>query len=204
MAMDVPGARTKHRPAYLKVAFATIGCILGFCGLAPAQQPIAPIDFRPFVDGRNWIVRQPLVYTIGVSKDSLTVPIGFVTDFASIPQVFHYLLRQNGFYLLPAVVHDYLYWTQTCTRDQSTNTSTAVPASQSRPRLFSDHVHGSSPRHDHVISDHNHGFYHYSSSSLCPYPFHPCPVPRFRNNFSGLISQSLWPSLVKYTAAGVR
>jgi hypothetical protein len=45
--------------------------------------------------------------------------VGFVTDFASIPQVFHSLLRQNGLYLLPAVVHDYLYWKQTCTRDQA-------------------------------------------------------------------------------------
>jgi hypothetical protein len=78
-----------------------------------------PVDFRPFVDGRNWIVRQPLIYTIGISKDSLTVPAGFVTDFASIPQVFHSLLRQNGNYLLPAVVHDYLYWKQSCTREQS-------------------------------------------------------------------------------------
>ena len=47
------------------------------------------------------------------------MPMGFFTDFASIPQVFHSLLRQNGFYLLPAVVHDYLYWKQTCTRDQA-------------------------------------------------------------------------------------
>jgi len=54
-----------------------------------------------------------------VSKDSITIPSGFVTDFASIPQIFHSLLRQNGSYLLPAVVHDYLYWKQTCTRDQS-------------------------------------------------------------------------------------
>lgn len=31
-----------------------------------------------------------------------------------------------------------------------------------------------------------------------------CPVPQIWNNFFRLISQSLWPSLVKYTAAGVR
>ncbi len=84
-----------------------------------AQQPIEPVDFRPFVDGRHWIVRQPLTYTVGISKDSVTVPVGFVTDFASIPQVFQSIIRQNGLYLLPAVVHDYLYWKQTCTREQS-------------------------------------------------------------------------------------
>jgi len=108
-----------NRRSYSTFALTIIACILATRGSAPAQQPILPVDFRPFVDGRNWIVRQPLVYTIGVSKDSLTVPVGFVTDFASIPQVFHSLLRQNGLYLLPAVVHDYLYWKQTCTRDQA-------------------------------------------------------------------------------------
>jgi len=84
-----------------------------------AQQPIAPVDFRPFVDGRNWIVRQPLVYRIGVSNDSITVPPGFVTDLASIPPALQSIIQQNGPYLLPAVVHDYLYWKQTCTRDQA-------------------------------------------------------------------------------------
>jgi hypothetical protein len=31
-----------------------------------------------------------------------------------------------------------------------------------------------------------------------------CPVPRIRNTNSGQISQSVWPSLFRYTAAGVR
>jgi hypothetical protein len=86
---------------------------------APAQQPIAPVDFRPFSDGMHWIVRQPLVYRIGVSQDSITVPVGFVTDFASIPQALQAIIRANGPYILPAVVHDYLYWKQACTRQQA-------------------------------------------------------------------------------------
>lgn len=53
------------------------------------------------------------------SKDSVTVPIGFVTDFASIPQALQSIIRQNGLYILPAVVHDYLYWKQTCNREQA-------------------------------------------------------------------------------------
>ena len=86
---------------------------------AGAQQPIVPVDFRPFSDGFHWIVKQPMTYTIGVSKDSVTVPVGFVTDFASIPQALQSIIRQNGRYILPAVVHDYLYWKQTCTREQA-------------------------------------------------------------------------------------
>lgn len=87
--------------------------------LAHAQQPIPPVDFRPFSDGMHWIVRQPLKYTIGVSQDSITVPVGFVTDFASIPQALQSIIRANGPYILPAVVHDYLYWRQACTREQA-------------------------------------------------------------------------------------
>lgn len=86
---------------------------------AIAQQPIPPVDFRPFSDGAHWIVREPLTYTIGVSADSITVPAGFVTDFASIPQALQSIIKQNGPYILPAVVHDYLYWKQACTRKQA-------------------------------------------------------------------------------------
>jgi Protein of unknown function (DUF1353) len=84
-----------------------------------SQQRMDPVDFKPFVDGRNWIVRERLTYRIGISQDSLTVPVGFVTDLASIPPALQSFIQQNGPSLLPAVVHDYLYWKQTCTRDQS-------------------------------------------------------------------------------------
>lgn len=87
--------------------------------IASSQQPIDPVDFRPFVDGRHWIVKQPLTYRVGVSTASVTVPVGFVTDFASIPQALQSIIRQNGLYILPAVVHDYLYWKQTCSREQA-------------------------------------------------------------------------------------
>ncbi len=90
--------------------------------VAPAaygQQPIDPVDFKPFVDGQHWIVRQPLKYRIGVSAQEITVPVGFVTDFASIPPALQSIIQKNGNYLLPAVVHDYLYWDQSCTRAQA-------------------------------------------------------------------------------------
>jgi len=86
---------------------------------AHAQQAPDPVDFRPFTDGRNWIVKEPLVYRVGISNDSVTVPRGFVTDLASIPPALQSLIQQNGPHLLPAVIHDYLYWKQTCTRAES-------------------------------------------------------------------------------------
>ncbi len=91
------------------------------CARGVPAQAVAPdpVDFTPFSDGRNWIVKQPLIYRIGISHDSVVVPRGFVTDLASIPPALQSIIQQNGPYLLPAVVHDYLYWEQTCTRDQS-------------------------------------------------------------------------------------
>ncbi|MEM7429183.1 MAG: trypsin-like serine protease [Pseudomonadota bacterium] len=47
----------------------------------------------------------------------VTVPAGFVTDFASIPRIFWSLLRPDGEYTYPAIIHDYLYWTQTTSRE---------------------------------------------------------------------------------------
>jgi len=63
------------------------------------------------VDGRRWKLVEPFRYRIG-SMDSdkiITVPVGFVTDFASIPWLFWQLLPAWGRYGKAAVVHDYLY-----------------------------------------------------------------------------------------------
>ena len=98
---------------------AVVVSIFIVCTTLRSQQRMDPVDFKPFVDGRNWIVREQLTYRIGISQDSLTVPVGFVTDLASIPPALQSFIQQNGPHLLPAVVHDYLYWKQTCTRDQS-------------------------------------------------------------------------------------
>lgn len=48
-----------------------------------------------------------------------TVPKGFITDLASIPQVFWSILPPDGDYAYAAILHDYLYWTQFYPRDQA-------------------------------------------------------------------------------------
>lgn len=53
----------------------------------------------------------------GQKGPTVVVPAGFVTDLASIPRVFWSLLPTDGAYTFPAIVHDYLYWTQTYERD---------------------------------------------------------------------------------------
>jgi hypothetical protein len=65
-----------------------------------------PILWKPSVD-----TREPL--------PTVEVPKGFVTDLASIPRVFWSLLRPDGEYAYPAIIHDYLYWTQVTTREDA-------------------------------------------------------------------------------------
>jgi hypothetical protein len=96
---------------------AAVGCASILC--VEAQRAPDPVDFRPVSNSKNWIVKEPLVYEVGISHDSVTVPRGFVTDFATIPPILQSLIQQNGPHLLPAVIHDYLYWNQSCTRDQA-------------------------------------------------------------------------------------
>jgi hypothetical protein len=80
--------------------------------------PIATIDF---INGREFIVTQPYRYTIGESGVPIEVPAGFVTDFASIPRSLQAMLPPHGRYGRATVIHDYLYWSQSCTREQADN-----------------------------------------------------------------------------------
>jgi hypothetical protein len=88
--------------------------------ISPAQQtPPAPL-VRAFGDNKFWIVAEDMSYVIGSTKERIVVPMGFVTDFASIPQALWSLgLSPHGQYSRAAIIHDYLYWSQGCTRAQS-------------------------------------------------------------------------------------
>jgi hypothetical protein len=55
----------------------------------------------------------------GQKFQPVEVPEGFVTDLTSIPRVFWQVLRPEGRYAYAAVVHDYLYWQQTRSRQEA-------------------------------------------------------------------------------------
>lgn len=55
----------------------------------------------------------------GQTPSPVKVPIGFVTDFASIPRAFWIALPTDGEYAYAAVIHDYLYWAQTTSREEA-------------------------------------------------------------------------------------
>lgn len=46
------------------------------------------------------------------SNEKITVPAGFVTDFASVPRIFWNILPPWGQYGKAAIIHDYLYYTK--------------------------------------------------------------------------------------------
>jgi len=55
-------------------------------------------------------------YTVNGGGIEVTVPKGFVTDFASIPRPLWSVFPPCGKYTKAAIVHDYLYTRQGCSR----------------------------------------------------------------------------------------
>jgi Protein of unknown function (DUF1353) len=79
-------------------------------------------DLRRFKDptyvllsGIHWKPKKPGT----MSLQRVSVPRGFVTDFASIPSVFWSILRPDGNYAFAATIHDYLYWVQDRSRSDA-------------------------------------------------------------------------------------
>lgn len=95
--------------------------LLGAVAMLVGCAPIRPVVVKPFADNQNWILMEPVEYRIGRSDAVVRVPKGFVTDFASVPRPLCGLLTPHDLYSKAAVVHDYLYWTQQCTREQADN-----------------------------------------------------------------------------------
>ena len=83
----------------------------------------APAAIVPFADWDYYYTRDPIEWhaTAGVAMTPahVIVPIGFVTDLASIPAALWGMLPPAARYSYPAIIHDYLYWFQPCTRAEA-------------------------------------------------------------------------------------
>lgn len=103
---------------------ALILAALAGCATTPASRldpETAPplVTVTPFADSRHFMIERDTVFRIAGSDHQIVVPAGFVTDFASIPRAFWASLSPHGQYSRAAVLHDFLYWTQSCTRAQA-------------------------------------------------------------------------------------
>jgi hypothetical protein len=89
--------------------------------LAPAKELVGPpAPIVPFADWDFYYISDLVTWKPPNGSTvpfSVQVPKGFVTDLASIPRIFWALLPPHARYTYPAIIHDYLYWTQICTRD---------------------------------------------------------------------------------------
>jgi hypothetical protein len=68
-------------------------------------------------DDGKWVLLEPLVYQSDVAKMTITVPAGFVTNFASVPRipVAYWLCGDTA--SEAAAVHDYLYTSHIVSRE---------------------------------------------------------------------------------------
>jgi hypothetical protein len=83
---------------------------------------INPMDIRrqcPVDSDRNFILLAPLGYKSLVLNDVVVVPIGFTTDFASVPRAPLIFWLCGDTSTEASVVHDYLYTTKQYSRAQA-------------------------------------------------------------------------------------
>ena len=69
------------------------------------------LNVSPFADGKYWYLLEDFIWEPNEGAP-ITVPKGFVTDFASIPRPLWAILPTWAKYGPASVVHDFLYWEQ--------------------------------------------------------------------------------------------
>lgn len=104
---------------YRRIASSVIALLTGCVLLIEA--PLRAPTLRPFGDNQAWVLTENFIYVVGETRHWIVVPKGFVTDFASIPKPLWWWISPNDHYSRAALVHDYLYWAQGCTKSQSDN-----------------------------------------------------------------------------------
>ncbi|OGV32562.1 MAG: hypothetical protein A2020_14780 [Lentisphaerae bacterium GWF2_45_14] len=75
----------------------------------------------PLADGKTWVLRTSFYYAVGdvLSENTVEVPVGFMSDFASIPRWLWWVFPPWGKYGNAAIIHDWLYWNQSTSRKEA-------------------------------------------------------------------------------------
>jgi hypothetical protein len=88
------------------------------------QERIGPLALQRFRDP-VYVLVTPIAWRPNSANGKLpavSVPRGFVTELGSIPKMFWSLLPADGTLAYAAVIHDYLYWTQSTDRETADST----------------------------------------------------------------------------------
>lgn len=96
-----------------KLLWVTIILILAGCATV-GRPTVTQLTINPPV----FLVANPLVFTTDDGQQFF-VPAGFVTDLASIPKWLWWWQAPHEGTLAPAIIHDFLYWEQPCTKDEA-------------------------------------------------------------------------------------
>jgi len=68
------------------------------------------LDVRLRDDGKTRELLSSLIYKPSTADITITVPVGFTTDYASVPRILWNILPPTGKYTKASVIHDYLYF----------------------------------------------------------------------------------------------
>ena len=81
----------------------------------------SPLVVSPMPNGKDWKLDRPFTYRIHsrYSKRLISVPRGFVSDFASIPKFIFWLLPWWAKFSKAPILHDFLYKEKYLTRKES-------------------------------------------------------------------------------------
>ena len=78
--------------------------------VAAAHESFQPPLIVRYDDGRNWTVMEEFVYVS--PRIALRIPVGFSTDFASIPRLIWRWMPPTDWRIgKPSIIHDFLYRT---------------------------------------------------------------------------------------------
>ncbi len=93
-----------------------IGVVVFLAGCASIGRPtVTQLTASPPV----FLLAYPLTFSAGDRAQQFSVPPGFVTDLASIPRALWWWQAPHEGTMAPAIVHDFLYWEQPCTKDEA-------------------------------------------------------------------------------------
>lgn len=93
----------------------TLFMLLTACSTSISRPTITQLSPNPAL----FMVAHPLSYQAYDGELEITVPVGFITDLASIPRQLWWWQSPFEATMAPAILHDYLYWQQTCTKDEA-------------------------------------------------------------------------------------